>query len=107
MDNECQLTEKLLFFLIVVVVYMYLKHFLDYSSVVLCLLFLYIKAICVSPTYELALQTGQVAEKMGKFYPEVKIGHAVRGVGGKELASATKFAIVVSKVDLPSNVIYS
>ncbi|CAH3027041.1 unnamed protein product [Porites evermanni] len=39
----------------------------------------FIKVICISPTYELALQTGQVAEKMGKFCPEVKIGYAVRG----------------------------
>ncbi|CAH3027042.1 unnamed protein product [Porites evermanni] len=37
------------------------------------------QVICISPTYELALQTGQVAEKMGKFCPEVKIGYAVRG----------------------------
>lgn len=37
------------------------------------------QVICLSPTYELALQTGQVAEKMGKFCPEVKIGYAVRG----------------------------
>ena len=39
--------------------------------------------ICLSPTYELALQTGQVAEKMGKFCPEVKIGYAVRGERGE------------------------
>ncbi|XP_068700197.1 ATP-dependent RNA helicase DDX19A-like isoform X4 [Montipora foliosa] len=37
------------------------------------------QVICLSPTYELALQTGQVAEKMGKFCPEIKIGYAVRG----------------------------
>ena len=43
---------------------------------------------------------------MGKFCPEVKIGYAVRGENGKKLATASKHAIVVSKVDLPSNVIY-
>ncbi|CAH3124883.1 unnamed protein product [Porites lobata] len=37
------------------------------------------QVICISPTYERALQTGQVAEKMGKLCPEVKIGYAVRG----------------------------
>ena len=61
------------------------------------------------PTYELALQTGQMAEKMGKFCPEVKIGYAMRGEKGKKLAPASKFATVVSKADLPSkssNVIY-
>ena len=40
--------------------------------------------ICLSPTYELALQTGQVAEKMSKFCPEIKIGYAVRGERGEE-----------------------
>ncbi|XP_067051710.1 ATP-dependent RNA helicase DDX19A-like isoform X2 [Acropora muricata] len=37
------------------------------------------QVICLSPTHELALQTGQVAEKMSKFCPEIKIGYAVRG----------------------------
>ncbi|XP_044176836.1 ATP-dependent RNA helicase DBP5-like [Acropora millepora] len=37
------------------------------------------QGICLLPTYELALQTGQVAEKMSKFCPEIKIGYAVRG----------------------------
>ena len=87
-----------------VVVYICLKQ-IFLILLVLCLLFLY-KAICLSPTYELALQTGQMAEKMGKFCPEVKIGYAVRGETGKKLALASKFAIVVSKADLPSNVIY-
>ena len=58
------------------------------------------------PTYELAFQTGQMAEKVGKFCPGVKIGYAVRGEKGKKLAPPSKFAIVVSKVDLRSNVIY-
>ncbi|KAL0157807.1 hypothetical protein M9458_045883, partial [Cirrhinus mrigala] len=35
--------------------------------------------LCISPTYELALQTGKVIEQMGKFYPEVKLAYAVRG----------------------------
>ena len=43
-----------------------------------------LKVICISPTYELALQTGQVAEKMGKFCPDVKIGYAVRGERGEK-----------------------
>lgn len=37
------------------------------------------QVVCLSPTYELALQTGQVAEKMKQFCPEIKIGYAVRG----------------------------
>ena len=96
-------TEELLlplFFVVVAVVYMCLKQFL-----LLLLLFLY-KVICLLPTYELALQTGQMAEKMGKFCPEVKIGYAVRGEVGKKRPPASKFAIIVSKADLPSYVSY-
>uniref|UniRef100_A0A8C2DUP4 RNA helicase n=1 Tax=Cyprinus carpio TaxID=7962 RepID=A0A8C2DUP4_CYPCA len=37
------------------------------------------QCLCISPTYELALQTGKVIEQMGKFYSEVKLAYAVRG----------------------------
>uniref|UniRef100_UPI003F495ED1 ATP-dependent RNA helicase DDX19A isoform 3 n=1 Tax=Danio rerio TaxID=7955 RepID=UPI003F495ED1 len=37
------------------------------------------QCLCISPTYELALQTGKVIEQMGKFYPEVTLAYAVRG----------------------------
>ncbi|XP_065142717.1 ATP-dependent RNA helicase DDX19A isoform X2 [Paramisgurnus dabryanus] len=39
------------------------------------------QCLCISPTYELAVQTGKVIEQMGKFYPEVKLAYAVRGHG--------------------------
>jgi len=41
----------------------------------------YPQALCLSPTYELALQTGAVVEKMGKFLIEdgLRVGYAVRG----------------------------
>lgn len=42
-------------------------------------MFLYLQCLCVSPTYELALQTGKVIEQMGQFYPEVKLAYAIRG----------------------------
>ncbi|XP_067051716.1 ATP-dependent RNA helicase DDX19A-like [Acropora muricata] len=45
------------------------------------------QVICLSPTYELAFQTGQVAEKMSKFCPEIKIGYAERG---KEVSPGQK-----------------
>ena len=35
--------------------------------------------LCLSPTYELALQTGEVASKMSQFAPEITIRYAVRG----------------------------
>jgi len=35
--------------------------------------------VCLSPTYELALQTGEVASKMSQFAPELSIRYAVRG----------------------------
>ncbi|CAL8325885.1 unnamed protein product [Merluccius merluccius] len=37
------------------------------------------QCLCIAPTYELAVQIGQVIEQMGKFYPEVKLTYAIRG----------------------------
>ncbi|XP_070824564.1 ATP-dependent RNA helicase DDX19A isoform X2 [Chaetodon trifascialis] len=37
------------------------------------------QCLCISPTYELALQIGQVIEQMGKFCPDVKLSYAIRG----------------------------
>ena len=42
----------------------------------------YPHVICLSPTYELAIQTGEVLQKMAKFMPEIKVKYAVRGVEG-------------------------
>ncbi|XP_077286524.1 putative ATP-dependent RNA helicase Dbp80 [Arctopsyche grandis] len=39
----------------------------------------YPQVLCMSPTYELAIQTGEVAAKMAKFCPEIKMKFAVRG----------------------------
>lgn len=39
----------------------------------------YPQVLCLSPTYELAIQTGEVAAKMGQFCPEIKLRFAVRG----------------------------
>ena len=39
----------------------------------------YPQVICLSPTYELAIQTGEVAARMAKFCPEIKLKYAVRG----------------------------
>jgi len=39
----------------------------------------YPQVLCLSPTYELALQTGEVASKMSQFAPEITIRYAVRG----------------------------
>ncbi|XP_076022935.1 ATP-dependent RNA helicase DDX19A [Genypterus blacodes] len=41
------------------------------------------QCLCVSPTYELALQIGQVIEQMGKLCPDVKLAYAVRGNRGE------------------------
>lgn len=38
------------------------------------------QVLCLSPTYELALQTGEVARQMAQFCPDIKIIFAVRGV---------------------------
>uniref|UniRef100_A0A671THE1 RNA helicase n=1 Tax=Sparus aurata TaxID=8175 RepID=A0A671THE1_SPAAU len=37
------------------------------------------QCLCIVPTYELALQIGQVIEQMGKFCPDVKMAYAIRG----------------------------
>ncbi|XP_053305087.1 ATP-dependent RNA helicase DDX25-like [Spea bombifrons] len=39
----------------------------------------YPQCICLSPTFELALQTGHVVERMGKFCAGVQVAYAVRG----------------------------
>jgi len=41
------------------------------------------QALCLSPTYELAIQTGEVAAKMAQFCPDIKIRFAVRGEESK------------------------
>ena len=40
----------------------------------------YPQCICLTPTYELALQIGGVTRKMGKYMTGLNIGYAVRGV---------------------------
>lgn len=47
----------------------------------------YPQVLCMSPTYELAIQTGEVAGKMAKYCPEIKLKFAVRG---EELPRGTK-----------------
>ncbi|XP_018414520.1 PREDICTED: ATP-dependent RNA helicase DDX25-like [Nanorana parkeri] len=37
------------------------------------------QCICLSPTFELALQTGQVIEQMGKFCDGIEVVYAIRG----------------------------
>ncbi|KAJ8951900.1 hypothetical protein NQ318_019879 [Aromia moschata] len=39
----------------------------------------YPQVLCLSPTYELAIQTGEVAAHMAKFCPEIEMKFAVRG----------------------------
>ncbi|KAK3749189.1 hypothetical protein QZH41_010381 [Actinostola sp. cb2023] len=39
----------------------------------------YPQVLCLSPTFELAMQTGRVAEQMGKHCPHIRITYAVRG----------------------------
>lgn len=37
------------------------------------------QVLCLSPTYELAIQTGEVAARMAQFCPDIKLKFAVRG----------------------------
>lgn len=43
----------------------------------------YPQVLCLSPTYELAIQTGEVAAKMSKFC-KIKLRFAVRGEEGRK-----------------------
>lgn len=45
------------------------------------------QVLCLSPTYELAIQTGEVAAHMAKYCPEIEMKFAVRG---EEVARGTK-----------------
>ncbi|CAH1397144.1 unnamed protein product [Nezara viridula] len=47
----------------------------------------YPQVLCLSPTYELAVQTGEVAAKMGSFCDDIQIRFAVRG---EDLPRGTK-----------------
>jgi len=67
------------------------------------------QVLCLSPTYELAIQTGEVAAKMAQFCPDIKIRFAVRGEESKWITSAwshlfifAEFRIYVSSV--PRNI---
>ncbi|NXU47422.1 DDX25 helicase, partial [Turnix velox] len=37
------------------------------------------QCLCLAPTYELALQIGQVMEDIGRFLPDIRVTYAVRG----------------------------
>lgn len=39
--------------------------------------------LCLSPTYELAIQTGEAAARMAQYCPNIKLKLAVRGEEGK------------------------
>lgn len=41
--------------------------------------FFFLKVLCLSPTYELAIQTGEAAARMAQYCPEIKLKFAVRG----------------------------
>ena len=40
------------------------------------------QCLCLAPTYELALQIGHVAEKMGRFCNDTRVTYAVQGNRG-------------------------
>lgn len=56
----------------------------------------YPQAICLAPTYELAIQIGRAIEKMGKFLIEdgLKVGYAVRGQRRAKGSKSTDHIII-------------
>lgn len=45
------------------------------------------QALCLSPTYELAVQTGEVVAKMASYCPDITIKYALRGEESKFIFS--------------------
>lgn len=41
------------------------------------------QCLCLAPTYELAMQIGQVVQNMAEFLPEIKIRYAIKGERSK------------------------
>lgn len=54
----------------------------------------YPQVLCLSPTYELAIQTGEVAAKMAQFSPEIRLRFAVRGEEVERNARLTDHIII-------------
>ncbi|KAG5876981.1 hypothetical protein JTB14_008126 [Gonioctena quinquepunctata] len=54
----------------------------------------YPQIICLSPTYELAIQSGEVAAHMAKFCPEIEMKFAVRGEEVPRNAKLTEHIII-------------
>ena len=54
----------------------------------------YPQVLCLSPTYELAIQTGEVAARMSKFCPDIRIRYAVRGEDIERGAKLTDHVII-------------
>ncbi|VDD94962.1 unnamed protein product [Enterobius vermicularis] len=53
------------------------------------------QCLCLAPTYELAMQIGQVVKEMSYFMPEVKVQFAVRGVQGMSRGMKIEEQIVI------------
>ena len=53
-----------------------------------------LQCICLTPTYELALQIGEVTEKMGKYMSGLDIGYAIRGVMVKRYTAVNHHIII-------------
>lgn len=54
----------------------------------------YPQVLCLSPTYELAIQTGEVAANMGKYCPEIEMKFAVRGEEAERGSKLTEHIII-------------
>lgn len=67
----------------------------------------YPQVLCLSPTYELAIQTGEVAAKIAQYSP-IKLRFAVRGEDGKfmnlffflqqQLITLINIMIIINKI---------
>lgn len=59
------------------------------------------QAVCLSPTFDLALQTGKVLEQMGKYLPNIKFTYAVKGHKREQKLLLTKLPLSSSLLPIP------
>ena len=54
----------------------------------------YPQVICLSPTFDLAKQTGSVVEQMARYCPEIKVNYALRGLRVQRGQNITDHVII-------------
>uniref|UniRef100_A0A1I7WPC8 Helicase ATP-binding domain-containing protein n=1 Tax=Heterorhabditis bacteriophora TaxID=37862 RepID=A0A1I7WPC8_HETBA len=64
------------------------------------------QCLCLAPTYELAIQIGEVLTKMARFMPDVKVHYAVKGIKRCQSFYIAIICTLILKVDKFWNYIF-